>query len=102
MHRRPPSSPLCPYPTLSRSDHDRDLAAHPACEMAGELLGAAAHDLFMQLGQLAAHGEGAVRRQPFRPRTQGLDQTQRRFEEEDRKSTRLNSSNANISYAVFC
>src|SRR3712207_7927933 len=26
----------------------------------------------------------------------------RRFKEQDRKSTRLNSSHANISYAVFC
>src|SRR3712207_7519062 len=29
-------------------------------------------------------------------------ETVRRFEETDRKSTRLNSSHANISYAVFC
>src|SRR5947209_14596286 len=33
---------------------------------------------------------------------QGPDDPQDRDEESDRKSTRLNSSHANISYAVFC
>src|SRR3712207_7447528 len=39
-------------------------------------------------GQRAAVGSRAARAEPLQP--------------EDRKSTRLNSSHANISYAVFC
>src|SRR3712207_8441372 len=80
MKRRPPKSTLFPYPTLSRSDElvgDRRVhgALRPA--PAGELGG-----LVEQLVQLGVLLE-----------VRGL---------EDRKSTRLNSSHANISYAVFC
>src|SRR3712207_9287323 len=37
-----------------------------------------------------------------RPPTPALPLTPRRNRDRDRKSTRLNSSHANISYAVFC
>src|SRR3712207_8199544 len=75
MIRRPPRSTLFPYTTLfrSRADVARGLLAE---------VGEAALDLGPQ-GDLAV-----VEPQP---RTT-----------EDRKSTRLNSSHANISYAVFC
>src|SRR3712207_7564190 len=79
MIRRPPRSTLFPYTTLFRS-----AAAHavPAADhgAAGPVRRAAAD-------QRRAGGEGppAVRAEP-----------------QDRKSTRLNSSHANISYAVFC
>src|SRR3712207_9093881 len=43
----------------------------------------------------AGHGGGGRRRGSALPRP-------RRVQHEDRKSTRLNSSHANISYAVFC
>src|SRR3712207_7386498 len=44
---------------------------------------------------------GAARlRFPVRPRDDGPREAELRLE--DRKSTRLNSSHANISYAVFC
>src|SRR3712207_8031218 len=36
------------------------------------------------------------------PRTEGTDQVEGGIDLRDRKSTRLNSSHANISYAVFC
>src|SRR3712207_8351097 len=36
------------------------------------------------------------------PRPEGLQDRRRRGADPDRKSTRLNSSHANISYAVFC
>src|SRR3712207_9298159 len=79
MIRRPPRSTLFPYTTLFRSGRAR----RPARERrrrGGRLRG------------------GAVREGP-RPRAQ----TARLHDREgDRKSTRLNSSHANISYAVFC
>src|SRR5258707_2155582 len=88
MIRRPPRSTLFPYTTLFRSALEdlhqaelRDLVgAHAVDALAGELDGA--------LGDLAALGA-----QHARDRFQGR---------RDRKSTRLNSSHANISYAVFC
>src|SRR3712207_7132293 len=80
MIRRPPRSTLFPYTTLFRS------AVAPAAVRAGSpaAQGRLVHHVVVvqgrQVGQLADDG--------------GLD--------EDRKSTRLNSSHANISYAVFC
>src|SRR3712207_6983493 len=82
MIRRPPRSTLFPYTTLFRSD-------------SGDLLGDAGyvrqvldagglHDV-----RIAASGD--------------LDEFSiQALLEADRKSTRLNSSHANISYAVFC
>src|SRR3712207_9019553 len=88
MIRRPPRSTLFPYTTLFRSRRGD--------EPLGDVLGgprAAAHD--PRGHRLRVHrGEDDLRPD----RREGLDQQGR----EDRKSTRLNSSHANISYAVFC
>src|SRR3712207_7549905 len=82
MIRRPPRSTLFPYTTLFRS------AGHPAQPRPAVVVGqrdAGAHLLdVLRRVQVVALGE--VPPQPA----------------EDRKSTRLNSSHANISYAVFC
>src|SRR3712207_7824452 len=79
MIRRPPRSTLFPYTTLFRSAravhrHERRVLRHPAARR---------------------HLQLALRhvRQDAEPH--GADGG-------DRKSTRLNSSHANISYAVFC
>src|SRR3712207_7229367 len=79
MIRRPPRSTLFPYTTLFRSAGDvRDV------RVAGVFLRADA----IIVGRCRGGGRvGVVRRV-------GCDR--------DRKSTRLNSSHANISYAVFC
>src|SRR3712207_9338998 len=77
MIRRPPRSTLFPYTTLFRSQlhrGDADGLAH--LEQGGQVPG----------------GGDIVRHQPEPERRRGGD----------RKSTRLNSSHANISYAVFC
>src|SRR3712207_8535872 len=89
MIRRPPRSTLFPYTTLFRSRRC------PRCGLA-------------QGGEVAAE----LRELEVTARTvhrlaarDGLDEeTSARLLEEvgDRKSTRLNSSHANISYAVFC
>src|SRR3712207_8605049 len=80
MIRRPPRSTLFPYTTLFRSVRVAHL---------GERLG----------GEQAADATGAVQDdRHVAVRDRGLDM----LLEVDRKSTRLNSSHANISYAVFC
>src|SRR3712207_7392346 len=83
MIRRPPRSTLFPYPTLFRSD------VGPVLRHAQ--LG---HDLLRaECGLEEATEEVFRRNRPVAART---------ADGQDRKSTRLNSSHANISYAVFC
>src|SRR3712207_8110289 len=86
MIRRPPRSTLFPYTTLFRSER-RD----------GHLLGGGGGvGVRAGEGSDAAAGEDveAAVAAAFGPFVVLLGQ--------DRKSTRLNSSHANISYAVFC
>src|SRR5690242_21546165 len=85
MIRRPPRSTLFPYTTLFRSER---ALVHGRLEVGTVELIAAGDDaqpalLFQAAGQL-------------RTRKRGEDADQ------DRKSTRLNSSHMSISYAVFC
>src|SRR3712207_7988357 len=88
MIRRPPRSTLFPYTTLFRSRRLRDGRPGGAVPLHGSLLGAGAR-VWVRSG-LSGRALG-------RRRLGGIDR--RRV---DRKSTRLNSSHANISYAVFC
>src|SRR3712207_7483257 len=98
MIRRPPRSTLFPYTTLFRS---RD--GWRATEIDFTVDREDWRERFTDLERRAAlwnysmffHGEDSVADDlsPF------IDAAPR---EEDRKSTRLNSSHANISYAVFC
>src|SRR3712207_8749481 len=93
MIRRPPRSTLFPYTTLFRSV----VEIHP------RLLG---HAIRQVHGHLGADIQAAV----VLGRPVALDAVERgqhavnvdELENLDRKSTRLNSSHANISYAVFC
>src|SRR3712207_8121984 len=83
MIRRPPRSTLFPYTTLFRSRSGT--AAWAAGSHVPERQRAERH-----AARLQAHDPG---------------QAQSHHEDlgaQDRKSTRLNSSHANISYAVFC
>src|SRR3712207_8520410 len=88
MIRRPPRSALFPYPTLFRSMDD-DRIGHAELDLAGARLYLA--DEYPELG-LAAPGD--TRSVTLHITVPDAD--------EDRKSTRLNSSHANTSYAVFC
>src|SRR2546430_12385679 len=81
MIRRPPRSTLFPYTTLFRSDFQPKLP--PAYKAQPYLL----------LGNIQPDLQRAVRAQMNGLRLVGG---------EDRKSTRLNSSHSQISYAVFC
>src|SRR5258707_8724439 len=88
MIRRPPRSTLFPYTTLFRSvlparGRNRH-AARDGREVRGRPMTAVDLSAERALEQAAAET--------------GLSD----LGDEDRKSTRLNSSHANISYAVFC
>src|SRR3712207_7327150 len=82
MIRRPPRSTLFPYTTLFRSrapsDGGRGCGIVGAAWRARRRRNAAASGRLPSRGEQVEEGRG------------------------DRKSTRLNSSHANISYAVFC
>src|SRR5258707_5986885 len=75
MIRRPPRSTLFPYTTLFRSKVGQ-LVQYSAGQPTGPGTGRSDYDDMIRKGEV-----GALL---------------------DRKSTRLNSSHANISYAVFC
>src|SRR3712207_8765908 len=91
MIRRPPRSTLFPYTTLFRSA-DEDV--HVLAESALLVDHAEA-----QAGELAVE----VTKELVDGAAVGLDVGRTgRVRAQDRKSTRLNSSHANISYAVFC
>src|SRR2546430_8188798 len=80
MIRRPPRSTLFPYTTLFRSSRHEE----------PERIGQPIH---------------RVKRQADRERVLDLlarDTSSQQIEDADRKSTRLNSSHSQISYAVFC
>src|SRR3712207_8693766 len=87
MIRRPPRSTLFPYTTLFRSA----LAAHgePRPDDRGQ-------------ADVVADGLGLGDRVDDRRLGDAQAGGRHRLVEQDRKSTRLNSSHANISYAVFC
>src|SRR3712207_6875862 len=83
MMRRPPRSTLFPYTTLFRSRGNEGGSVYE--------LGAAGLQQVLTPGQQAGTlVAGKIRELLWRN------------DNPDRKSTRLNSSHANISYAVFC
>src|SRR5258707_5690747 len=92
MIRRPPRSTLFPYTTLFRS-----------IKVVTETLDTAANSIALLAQNQLQLVEGGISAGYFNaleknlPVTMALDRVSR-----DRKSTRLNSSHANISYAVFC
>src|SRR5688572_32155099 len=77
MIRRPPRSTLFPYTTLFRSDSE-----------------------LPSLARCTRNVERDAVRHGRRRSVRGLSASD--GNEEDRKSTRLNSSHSQISYAVFC
>src|SRR3712207_8738678 len=94
MIRRPPRSTLFPYTTLFRSA----VRKHHVRNVADALLAFGSDEVATRPVRhapgLLQVGEQEVKHitQPGRRATHAVD----------RKSTRLNSSHANISYAVFC
>src|SRR3712207_8053301 len=93
MIRRPPRSTLFPYTTLfrSRPRHERAVRDHGA---------AVGHELAQPVLELLL--ARVLRREHLEAVLVGQQPNRARSQAPDRKSTRLNSSHANISYAVFC
>src|SRR3712207_8482139 len=83
MIRRPPRSTLFPYTTLFRSGY-------------AEILEYWSEGARSQEDVHFSHEILAV------TENEGIARWRANFRRVDRKSTRLNSSHANISYAVFC
>src|SRR3712207_7335937 len=92
MIRRPPRSTLLPYTTLFRSLglSLSAIAAFAASQVNGDRM------LTIEPGD-DVQGSGT-----WRNLTRSLDEVRKASGLQDRKSTRLNSSHANMSYAVFC
>src|SRR3712207_7304432 len=88
MIRRPPRSTLFPYTTLFRSDSRGFATGKPSPGLGLEYMRRRAGEVGADLDVISTPGRGTS--------------VQVRFRKRDRKSTRLNSSHANISYAVFC
>src|SRR5690349_23395783 len=89
MIRRPPRSTLFPYTTLFRSERQRiAVVMHKYQQMD-----------YRQIADVLKLSESATKSLLFRA-YETLREQLREFV--DRKSTRLNSSHVEISYAVFC
>src|SRR3712207_7078406 len=89
MIRRPPRSTLFPYTTLFRSLL-LPLSLRPVRSTIHR----------QDVSFLLLHSQVFCMLSPYR--TQPLKSDRVQHTSADRKSTRLNSSHANISYAVFC
>src|SRR3712207_8722766 len=87
MIRRPPRSTLFPYTTLFRSGLGANVPINTGNQSEGLLV--------------LNDGKWVVLRVPY-PMGFYAKWLDGRIDDPDRKSTRLNSSHANISYAVFC
>src|SRR2546430_5893026 len=83
MIRRPPRSTLFPYTTLFRSE---------------EMIGTEVPDEEV----VDARAAGATKKGRDRKEEVKIHEQTAGIDQEDRKSTRLNSSHSQISYAVFC
>src|SRR2546430_11993278 len=88
MIRRPPRSTLFPYTTLFRSDYAMAYAA----------LGWA----HLQAWQFQWSRDPETLERAFELAQQAIAHDDSLAGPQDRKSTRLNSSHSQISYAVFC
>src|SRR3712207_8536126 len=96
MIRRPPRSTLFPYTTLFRSCGSLSSARRRMRSTAGlisgfRLRGLGGGEVMCRAAMVRGVSLGRSARNGGRPTSAS-----------DRKSTRLNSSHANISYAVFC
>src|SRR5690349_24206018 len=85
MIRRPPRSTLFPYTTLFRSPHPVGAVLHPEAQI-----------------DLVGRRKEVPYPAPRRRLRCALRKCRLKRAQPDRKSTRLNSSHVEISYAVFC
>src|SRR5690349_24212441 len=91
MIRRPPRSTLFPYTTLFRSE----------VETRADLLDQVDGHSAALARRVEAHAPQSLAER-FGHAQRFLGLVLERIDQQDRKSTRLNSSHVEISYAVFC
>src|SRR3712207_7329552 len=96
MIRRPPRSTLFPYTTLFRSERRAALFVNTRRDQPNGLAAALGCDL-TEAGTIVTDADGRTNVAGLYAAGDAATAHSR-----DRKSTRLNSSHANISYAVFC
>src|SRR3712207_7338666 len=101
MIRRPPRSTLFPYTTLFRSLREGQEGLDRGARQGDDVLALEAALPGGLRGRLAQEGgqAGEIR---LAVEDEGVGLLVREHVLGDRKSIRLNSSHANISYAVFC
>src|SRR3712207_6897602 len=95
MIRRPPRSTLFPYTTLFRSGAD------PFTRPEG-MIDLKRYEVWFVTGSQHLYGPETLAQVAEHSRTVARALGEAAAVPVDRKSTRLNSSHANISYAVFC
>src|SRR2546430_9653680 len=98
MTRRPPSSPLFPSTPLSRSaggQRQRGIGEPPHEPQHHQ-------NEDQRTGRLVPEEKLDLRRRQPPARRHHAERDLREDQRRDRKSTRLNSSHSQISYAVFC
>src|SRR3712207_7908081 len=102
MIRRPPRSTLFPYTTLFRSHAARARVADGDDRVEPEFaLHVQVPDLHVRVVEVELHGADRERAGEVGDGERGVVDDGARRGRRDRKSTRLNSSHAIISYAVF-
>src|SRR2546430_12800108 len=102
MIRRPPRSTLFPYPTLFRSKEEDEVITPAftfvASANAARFVGA--RPVFVDIESETYCIDPAKVEAAITPKTRAVLAVD--LYGQDRKSTRLNSSHSQISYAVFC
>src|SRR3712207_8325561 len=98
MIRRPPRSTLFPYTTLFRSGLKYSHKLHNMAQALSDM----GTDVLKGVGCAFIGVSEVENAKCLADLTERLDAERRAPGGSDRKSTRLNSSHANISYAVFC
>src|SRR3712207_8433838 len=102
MIRRPPRSTLFPYTTLFRSIEEEQSKMDLSLDNASSILigGKPGEYILQVLDGVEYLLENVEISEPEILMQEAEEKEE--FQKGDRKSTRLNSSHANISYAVFC
>src|SRR2546428_2639206 len=96
MIRRPPRSPLFPYTTLFRSGPPLNPDAEPVRRTARAFAG------LVHGANVTDNQAATVKVSPLACSVWMMEEGVEPIVQLDRKSTRLNSSHDQISYAVFC
>src|SRR3712207_8773716 len=98
MIRRPPRSTLFPYTTLFRSNWDENLLINALKSKVIDLIWNKSEKsqkpIYLIIDDTIS--------EKTKPSSKAVNPIEKCYFHKDRKSTRLNSSHANISYAVFC